>query len=220
MHHSASIWRALMLGLLLTLAVLALSACGGGGQGSSQGGRDQDSAKSEIENPLVGTWRRERTCDEYVRSMKQAGLEELIPEWVAGAQFGGASVSPAQVRQQSDPCQGLRNVNDQHDHVFYKDGRFASLNENGEFVDEGHYKLADERTLVFPEHWGKKGPSITAHFRFSNDNDAVTFDLVLPDNLDKCSQLCREAYAWGVAVTYPGHPWKRVPPGEQWPGEV
>ena len=197
MYPHRMVSQALRLGLLVTLVFLALSACGGGGD---QGG-GQDSAKSEIENPLVGTWRRERTCDEYVRSMKQAGLEELIPEWVAGAQFGGASVSPAQVRQQSDPCQGLRNVNDQHDHVFYKDGRFASLNENGEFVDEGHYKLADERTLVFPEHWGKKGPSITAHFRFSIDNEAVRFDLVLLDKLDKCSHLCREAYAWGLLVT-------------------
>ena len=208
MHPQRMVGRALGLGLLMALVVLALSACGsGGGQGGGQ-----DSAKSEIENPLVGTWRRERTCDELVRELKQAGLAEMIPEWVAGAQFGGASVSAAQVRQHSNPCQGLRSRNDQHDHVFYKDGRFASLNENGDEVDHGHYELPDERTIVFPEHWGKKGPSITAHFRFSNDRDTVTFDLVLPDDMDECSQLCREAYAWAVSVFYPGLPWRRVPP--------
>ena len=208
MHPQRMVGRALGLGLLMALVVLALSACGsGGGQGGGQ-----DSAKSEIENPLVGTWRRERTCDELVRELKQAGLAEMIPEWVAGAQFGGASVSAAQVRQHSNPCQGLRSRNDQHDHVFYKDGRFASLNENGDEVDHGHYELPDERTIVFPEHWGKKGPSITAHFRFSNDRDTVTFDLVLPEDMDECSQLCRQAYAWAVSVFYPGLPWKRVSP--------
>ena len=59
-------------------------------------------------NPLVGDWRRKRTCEEHVRRLKQAGLADQIPEWVAGAEFGGATVTPAQVRQHSDPCQGLR----------------------------------------------------------------------------------------------------------------
>jgi hypothetical protein len=58
-------------------------------------------------NPLVGDWRRKRTCDELVRRLKQAGLADQIPESVAGAEFGGAIVSPAQVRRHSDPCQGL-----------------------------------------------------------------------------------------------------------------
>src|SRR5215204_6092740 len=30
-------------------------------------------------NPLVGDWRRKRTCDEYVSRMKQAGLADQIP---------------------------------------------------------------------------------------------------------------------------------------------
>ena len=51
--------RVLSLGLVVVLVVFALSACGGGGdQGGDQEG--QDSAKSKGENPLVGTWRRER----------------------------------------------------------------------------------------------------------------------------------------------------------------
>ena len=40
-------------------------------------------------NPLVGDWRRNRTCDELVRRLKQAGLADQIPEWVAGSEFGG-----------------------------------------------------------------------------------------------------------------------------------
>ena len=212
MYYPALMRQAIRLGLLVALVVLALSACGGGGGGQDSAEGEKGEKATAAENPLVGTWRRERTCDELVRELKQAGLAEMIPEWVAGAQFGGASVSAAQVRQHSDPCQGLRSRNDQHDHVFYKDGRFASLNENGEEVDHGHYKLPDDRTIVFPEHWGKKGPSITAHFRFSNDRDTVTFDFVLPEDMDECSQLCRQAYAWAVSVFYPGLPWKHVPP--------
>src|SRR5215212_690923 len=101
-------------------------------------------------NPLVGDWRRKRTCDELVSRLKQAGLADQIPEWVAGAEFGGATVSPAQVRRHSDPCQGLRSGNMQHDHIFYRDGRFASVNEKGEFVDDGRYILPNDHTIVLP----------------------------------------------------------------------
>jgi len=86
------------LGVLLTtgvlLAALTLSACSGG-----QG--DQDSAKGEKRgeaaantakgNPLVGTWRRGRKCEEQVRLLKEAGLAELIPEWVSPSEFSHAA---------------------------------------------------------------------------------------------------------------------------------
>ena len=161
-------------------------------------------------NPLVGEWRRKRTCDELVRKLKQAGLADQIPESVAGAEFGGATVKPAQVRRHSDPCQGLRSGNMQHDHIFYKDGRFASVDQDGNFVDEGHYKLPNDHTIVL------FGPSngLRAHFRFSDHLNTVTFDLVLPKNLDECSEHCREDYAYAVTVFYSGLPWHRVCQGD------
>ena len=198
-------------GVLVALVALALSSCGAGasGAGSSGGGGDQK------ENPLVGTWRRVRTCDEYVSELKQAGLadeigshQDLLAEFGAGDGDQGSQDS-------DDPCQGV-NGRLPHDHIFYKDGRFASVNQNGDFVDHEHYKLPDDRTLVLK---GDLEPSVTAHFRFSNDRDTVTFDLVLPD-MDKCPYTtCREVYGWAVAVTYPGLPWHRVQPEDLWPGE-
>src|SRR5215208_4992462 len=67
-------------------------------------------------NPLVGDWRRNLRCEEYVRRMKQAGLADMLPD---------------------HPCQGKKAR--QHDHIFYRDGRFTSLNGKGDFEDNGHY---------------------------------------------------------------------------------
>jgi hypothetical protein len=202
-------------GVLVALIALALSACGGGaGQDSAKGQKGNKAAANYAQdNPLVGTWRRVRTCDEFVRNLKQAGLAEMIPaheELVA--EFGTGSA--AQSREDSeDSCQGV-NGRLPHDHVFYKDGRFASLNQDGEFVDDGHYKFVNDRTIKFGNP-----PGNLVHFRFSDDHDTVTFDLEIPD-MDNCSQQCRDDTFYRIAVFYPGLPWKRVPPEDQWPGEV
>jgi hypothetical protein len=87
-------------GVLVALVALALSSCGGGasGAGSSGAGGDQK------ENPLVGTWRRVRTCEEYVHQLKQAGLAEMISgHQVLVEEFGTGNA--AQSGQDSnDPC--------------------------------------------------------------------------------------------------------------------
>jgi hypothetical protein len=87
------------------------------------------------------------------------------------------------------------------------------LNQNGEFVDDGHYKFVDDRTIKFGDP-----PGNLVHFRFSNDGDTVTFDVEIPD-MDKCSESCREETNYRLVVFYPGHPWQRVPPEDMWPGE-
>jgi hypothetical protein len=68
--------------LIFALTLLLLTACGGpGGQDSAEGEKKGDKATADTaaENPLVGTWRRVRKCEEQVRLMKEAGLAELIP---------------------------------------------------------------------------------------------------------------------------------------------
>jgi hypothetical protein len=128
------------------------------------------------------------------------------------AEFGTGNA--AQSRQDSDdPCHRV-NGRLQHDHVFYKDGRFASVDDRGQFVDHGHYKFVDDRTIDFGDP-----PGDLIHFRFSNDGDTVTFDLEIPDT-DNCTQHCREEIAYRLAVFYPELPWKRVPQKDPWPGEV
>ena len=48
------------------------------------------------------------------------------------------------------------------------------------------------------------------HEIVSDDLNTVTFDLVLPKNLDECSESCREDYAYAVSVFFSGLPWHRV----------
>jgi hypothetical protein len=79
------------------------------------------------------------------------------------------------------------------------------VDNKGNFVDFGHYRLPNDHTIVFPG-----SPPVTAHFRFSDHLNTVTFDLVLPKNLDECSESCRGDYAWAVSVFYSGLPWHRV----------
>jgi hypothetical protein len=203
-------------GVLAALIALTSSACSGGqeGQNSAKGERgDEANANTAKVNPLVGTWRRVRKCEEQVRLMKESGLDELIPERVSPSEFSNAASaqgSPPPGR----PCKGAGDGRLPHDHVFYKDGRFASVDDQGQFVDHGRYKFVDDRTIVFDDP-----PGNLVRFRFSDDRNTVTFDVTIPD-MDECSQRCRTATAYRLAVFYPGLPWKRVPEKDLWPGEV
>jgi hypothetical protein len=90
-------------------------------------------------------------------------------------------------------------------------GTAGSLVDNkGNFVDDGHYIFPNDHTIVL---FGPKN-GLTAHFRFSDDLNTVKFDLVLPKNLDECSESCRQDYAYGVSVFFSGLPWHRVCQGD------
>jgi RTX calcium-binding nonapeptide repeat (4 copies) len=160
-------------------------------------------------NALVGDWRRNRTCDEFVSRMKQAGLADQIPthkELVDEGDFGAVDQGDQNTK---GPCRGL-NSPLAHDHLFYRDGLFRSVDQNGNFVDKDHYILPNDHTIVFPGSGSETFPPVTAHFRFSDHLNTVTFDLVLPKNLDDCSERCRGDYGWAVSVFYSGLPWHRV----------
>ncbi len=163
-------------------------------------------------NPLVGNWRINKTCDEYVSGLKQAGLADQIPshkELVEEGDFGAVDQSD---QDSKGPCRGL-HAPIPFDHIFHSDGRYASVGETGFYIDDGPFSLPNDHTIVFPTH-DASIPPITAHFRFSDDLNTVTFDLVLPKNLDQCSQECRGTYNYAVSVFISGKPWHRVCQGD------
>ena len=163
-------------------------------------------------NPLVGNWRINKTCDEYVSGLKQAGLADQIPthqELVDEGDFGAVDRSD---QDSKGPCRGL-HAPIPFDHIFHSDGRYASVGETGFYIDDGPFSLPNDHTIVFPTH-DASFPPITAHFRFSDHLNTVTFDLVLPKNLDECSQECRRTYNYAVSVFTSGMPWHRVCQGD------
>jgi hypothetical protein len=84
------------------------------------------------------------------------------------------------------------------------------VDNTGRFVDNDHYILPNDHTIVFPGSGSETVPPVTAHFRFSDHLNTVTFDLVLPKNLDQCSDRCRGDYAWAISVFFSGLQWHRV----------
>jgi hypothetical protein len=89
-------------------------------------------------NPLVGDWRRKRTCDELVSRLKQAGLADQIGSHQGLLDEFGAGDPDQGSQDPDDPCRGV-NGRLAHDHIFYRDTRFTSVDNNGNFVDDGHY---------------------------------------------------------------------------------
>jgi hypothetical protein len=163
--------------------------------------------------PLVGDWRNNYTCDEVVKAEKQAGLADQIPshkELVKERQFGAVDRSD---QDSKGPCRGL-HAPIPRDQIFHGDGRYALVNYMGFYdVEEGPFSLPNDHTLVYTPIGHESIPPITVHFRFSDHLNIVTFELVLPKNLDQCSQECREQYGYAVSG-FGGKPWHRVCQGD------
>ena len=152
---------------------------------------------SEEPTALIGTWERETMCEELVGGLTAAGLDRWVLEFVAGSGFIPGVTNAAQIADPANPCEGA--VPRVHSHFFDEEGRFGSLDWNGEQVDDGTYEIVDDHTVVV----SKEFPDVT--FGYFIDGDTVTFEPVIPD----CAPDCFEA-AWSVAVAYPGETWLRV----------
>jgi hypothetical protein len=183
-------------------AVLLLVACSGYG-----GNEAADQPRQDVGEPgqspatigagLVGMWERQTRCQELVAALTEAGLERWILEGVAGNGFVPGVRSPDEIADPEKPCKG--SVPRTHSHFFTEDGRFGSLDWNGDQVDDGTFELVGDDTFVV----SKEFPNVTFHYAI--DGDSIRFEPVIPD----CSPDCFEA-AWSVSVAYPGETWVRV----------
>ena len=196
--------------LMVVLAVLA-AGCGsdestGAGEPSNEAttaatGATAPEATSDT-SPLVGRWRRVNKCAELVKALDDAGLKAIAPS-VAGDYF--PDVPPKQLARKDDLCAGAKPI--VHYHFFDADGRFGSLDEQEEQVDDGTYEIVDTgRFRIGNVDFG-------VVFRYQVDGDALSLSPVLTPAMKKQALLQPLRFSppgWGVAVSYPGHEWTRV----------
>jgi hypothetical protein len=192
--------RRLLTTSTVAIGLLALSGCGSDTK-TDKATRSDPTPRATANvtvSPLVGTWQRVNSCESFVRAFRQAGLQKLAPEWLAG---GGYFKRAAEIDEQN-PCRGATEV--EHSHFFTKDGRFGSNDQNGEQVDDGDYNAVNDTTLAFPSHEKEFGREITVRYRI--EGDTLNFAVVVPD---PCTRSCRIATAWAISAFYPG-PFTRV----------
>jgi hypothetical protein len=145
---------------------------------------------------LVGTWRRLTTCAELSTALKRAGQSKWVLEFIAGNRFVPGVVQPDQIKDRAHPCKGA--VSRRHSHVFTKSRMFGSLDWKGQPVDDGTYRLGNNRTVVI----FKEFPKVT--FRYRIVGTTITFAPVIAKG---CSTF---RCAWAISMAYPGKTWLRV----------
>jgi hypothetical protein len=190
-------------GRLILAASLALLAAGCGGADDQRGTASATSAATTttaaaVASPLVGEWRRTQRCEEVLEILTKAGFKKQVAlENIAGNGFLPGVSSPDQIADPKHPCKGAVPL--AHSHFFTADGQFGSKDQQGDQVDDGTYKLVDDRTFVV----SKEFPDVTFHYRIAGDT--IRFDPVVPS----CAPGCFEA-VWSVMVAFPGKTWNRV----------
>jgi hypothetical protein len=152
---------------------------------------------------IVGTWRTHRTCQGLLQALRRAHLRPVAAA-VVGDYFPGQS--PRQLARKRDLCRGARPQ--LHSHFFTPDGRFGSLDEHGQQVDDGRYRAGDAGTI----HIGNADTGATFHYHIVHGRSLTLVPVIT-------TRMRRRALAhpfrfspagWAVAVAYTGHTWTRV----------
>jgi len=202
--------------LCLALVGLALSAAGCGSDEPPAAQRASSGSTTSAATPttagtaaadsdLVGLWRRVNKCPELIGALEEAGLGAAAAS-VAGDYFPGAR--PEELAEKKDLCEGARPF--VHYHFFDAEGRFGSLDEQQDQVDDGMYEIIDE------ERFRIGNPDVAVVFEYEADGDKLRLTpeitkAMLEEALARPLEF--SAAGWSVAVAYPGEEWKRVPCG-------
>jgi hypothetical protein len=177
---------------------LLVAGCGGdsGGEATSVPATTTAAVNSAPEE-IVGEWARETTCAELVQALRDAGMDDVVDEFVAGNGFiPGIGVDDPEQVDPDNPCKGA--VPRVHSHFFTEDGEFGSRDWNGDDVDDGRYRVTGDKLVI-----SKEFPDVT--FRYRIAGDTITFDpLNIPSG---CTDF---RCGWSIAVAYPGKEWSRV----------
>jgi hypothetical protein len=121
---------------------------------------------------------------ELATALTRAGMKKRVLEAIAGNGFIPGVTSPDQI---VDPA-----------NLFTKSREFGSLDWRGQPVDDGTYRVVNNRTVVI----FKEFPQVTFHYRIRGKT--ITFAPVVAKG---CSTF---RCAWAISVAYPGKTWLRV----------
>jgi hypothetical protein len=170
------------------------------GIGSTAAGQPTSQTKPP---PLVGRWQMVTTCQQFVQSLRQVGLEKLAPAMIAGN--GLVTGTPAQLAAKTNICEGA--IPRVHSHFFTRNGGFGSLDWNRKQVDDGGYKIISAGSF-------RIGPRAVFRYRII-DGKHLRLTPVLTTAAKQealADPLAFSEAGWMVAVSLPaGGAWKRVP---------
>jgi hypothetical protein len=170
------------------------------GIGSTAAGQPTSPAKLP---PLVGRWQKVTTCQQFVQSLRQVGLEKLAPAMIAGN--GVVPGTPAQLAAKTNICEGA--VPRVHSHFFTGNGKFGSLDWNRNQVDNGGYKIINPGSF-------RIGPRAVFRYRIVDGKRLSLTPVLTPAAKQKAlaDPLAFSEAGWMVTVSLPaGGAWKRVP---------
>lgn len=197
---------------LLPALVVAVVLASGCGDDSSEPGdadaRETSPTQSPTETPttsvepIVGEWQRVTTCQQRVKALREAGLEEYAAEQAAGDGFIPGVTDKSQIKDPSHPCAGA--VPMRHSHFFTADGQFGSRDDAGMQVDDGPYRLVGSDKVVIGGDARTEPDAVT--FRYEIDGDTLRLYPTLP----ACRKTGCFPAQWAVAVSYNGLPWRRI----------
>lgn len=157
------------------------------------------SAAAAHARPIVGRWQTLRTCEGLVVALRKFGLARL------GVGVVGSDYFPklllADLAKKQNLCSGAKPQ--LHWHFFTRDGKFGSIDQHGNQVDDGTYKVLGAHTVRIND--GK--------FRFRIKGKTLRLTPLLTRPLKQkalADPLAFSTAGWMVAVSYFGHPWRRV----------
>ena len=145
-------------------------------------------------------------CPELVGAVEEAGLGSVASS-VVGDYFPDSD--PEELAAKDDLCEGAEPF--VHYHFFDADGRFGSLDEEQDQVDDGMYEIIDEG-----RRFRIGNPDVGVVFQYEVEGETLRLSPEVTEAMIEealASPFEFTAAGWSIAVSYPGHEWKRVPCG-------
>ena len=140
-----------------------------------------------------------QTCGELRHALDQADLSALAPGVLTDF-FPDATAQ--ELARKPDLCKGA--VARSHSHFFTEDGAFGSVDDTGNQVDDGSYRILDDHTFRIG--------SSSFRYRILHGDTLILQPVITGAARRRAlaHPLKFNPAGWEVAVSYEGLPWKRV----------